>query len=118
MQNQNAALAPDELESISFGIIASSGQARSLAFDALKHARAHDFEKARALMGESKKMAVQAHQFQTELLTKEASGDHVELNVLLVHAQDHLMTSMLAEELIEEIIYLHEEKADKIVEAS
>ena len=38
---------------------------------------------------------------------------HTNVNILLVHSQDHLMTSMLAQELIKELIYLHETKADK-----
>ena len=37
----------------------------------------------------------------------------MKVTLLLVHAQDHLMTSMLAQELIEELIDLHEKKADK-----
>lgn len=38
------------------------------------------------------------------------NGEHTEVNVLLVHAQDHLMTSMLALELIKEMIQLYEER--------
>ena len=35
-----------------------------------------------------------AHAFQTKLITEEASGNSVEVNVLLIHAQDHLMNAM------------------------
>lgn len=35
------------------------------------------------------------------------------MGILLVHAQDHLMTSMLAIELIQELIVLHRDKADR-----
>ena len=44
---------------------------------------------------------------------KEANGDHTPVDVMLVHAQDHLMTAMLAQELIEELVYLHKEKVDR-----
>ena len=37
----------------------------------------------------------------------------MEVDVLLVHAQDHLMTSMLAQELIADFINLYETKQDK-----
>ena len=47
------------------------------------------------------------------LLTDEGNGEGPQVNLLLVHAQDHLMTSMLAQELIAELIELHEKKADK-----
>ena len=46
---------------------------------------------------------------QTQLLSKEASGDHPVVDVMLVHAQDHLMTSMLAQELVEEIVNVYRE---------
>lgn len=98
---------------ISFGIVASAGEARSLAFEALKAAKAHDFDRAEELLEQSEKASLGAHKQQTELLSREASGDHTPVDVLLVHAQDHLMTSMLAQELIRELVYLHREKQDK-----
>lgn len=100
-------------EEISFEIIASSGSARSLAFEALKAAKEHDFEKADELMEQSKAASLEAHHRQTELLVQEAGGNHLPVDVILVHAQDHLMTSMLAQELIAEIIELHRCKADR-----
>lgn len=100
-------------EMISFGIVASAGAARSLAFEALKAAKKHDFDRADDLMKQSEEAALGAHHQQTALLSKEASGDHTPVDVLLVHAQDHLMTAMLAQELIKEIIYLHKEKVDR-----
>jgi PTS system cellobiose-specific IIA component len=103
-------------EEISFEIIASAGQARSLAFEALQYARSNDFTKARELIEESKNEILVAHKCQTRLLTQEASGNHVDVDVLLVHAQDHLMTAQLARELIEEIINLYEIKADKEID--
>ena len=64
-------------------------------------------------MESAEKSSLKAHQAQTSLLVSEANGNAVNLNVLLVHAQDHLMTSMLALELIQELIVLHETKEDK-----
>ena len=58
-------------------------------------------------------MLGEAHRRQTELLSKEASGSHTPVDVLLVHAQDHLMTSILAQELIAEIVALHK-KVDSL----
>ena len=104
--------APGSSEEVSFEIIASAGQARSLAFEALGYARDNNFVKARELIEESKKESLLAHRCQTRLLTQEASGDHVD-----VDAQDHLMTAQLARELIEEIINLYEIKADKEIDS-
>ena len=38
------------------------------------------------------------------MLGKEASGSETNVNLIMVHAQDHLMTAMLARELIGELV--------------
>lgn len=100
-------------ELVSFALIAKAGEARSKAFAALEAAKKGDFDAADALMKESSASALEAHRAQTDLLVKEANGDHTPVDVLLVHAQDHLMTSMLARELISEIIEMRREVAGK-----
>ncbi len=102
----------DEFEQIPFQLIANAGAARSLAFEALNAAKKGDFDKADELMTQSKEAALAAHQTQTDLLSAEAQaqedgGEHLPVDVLLVHAQDHLMTAMLAQELVSEIIDLY-----------
>lgn len=110
-------LSPEEQqEMILFGIVASAGTARSLAFEALKAAKEGDYDKADDLMKQSEEASLEAHHQQTALLSKEASGEHTPVDVLLVHAQDHLMTSMLAQELIKELIELYRCKEDKVEE--
>ena len=95
------------IETISMELIAYSGDARSFAFGALEAAKEGDFEEAEKLLKKSDEAANLAHKVQTELLFNEANGNSIEMNVLLVHAQDHLMTSMLAEELLKELILLY-----------
>ena len=94
-------------EEIAMTLIAHSGDARTLAFRALQAAKNHNFEEAQQLMDESEKASVEAHKAQTDLLVAEANGEKLEVNVLLVHSQDHLMTSMLAQELIGEMIQIY-----------
>ena len=50
---------------------------------------------------------IKAHEMQFELISKEADGESIQVGLLMVHAQDHLMTSILARELIEEMIELY-----------
>lgn len=100
----------NENDMVSMTLIANSGDARSMAFGALEAAKAGNFEEADELLKKSDEAATLAHKAQTELLFKEANGDHTDVNVLLVHAQDHLMTSMLASELIKEIILLYKKQ--------
>ena len=104
------AMTPDELIDTSMMLIVHSGDARAAAFHALQEAKAGNYEEAKKLMAESQEKALEAHHIQTGLLTDEGNP---QVNLLLVHAQDHLMTSMLAQELIAELIELHEKKADK-----
>lgn len=98
-----------DTEVIAMNLIAHSGDARTMAFQALQAAKKLDFEEADRLMQESKEAAIEAHNAQTELLVAEANGEKPEINVLLVHSQDHLMTSMLAQELIGEMVQMYKE---------
>jgi PTS system cellobiose-specific IIA component len=43
------------------------------------------------------------------MIQKEASGEKLELSLLLMHAEDHLMTAILAKDLIEEMIEIYRE---------
>lgn len=97
-------------EMVAFNIIANAGDARSFAFGALQAAKEGKFDEAEELLKKSDEAATLAHKAQTELLFKEANGDKTPVDVMLVHAQDHLMTSMLASELIKEIIALYKNK--------
>ncbi|WP_019893257.1 PTS lactose/cellobiose transporter subunit IIA [Allobaculum stercoricanis] len=94
-------------EMIAMTLIAHSGDARSLAFQALQAAKQNNFEEADRLMKESQEASTKAHQGQTDLLVAEANGEKPEINVLLIHSQDHLMTSMLAQEMVAEMIELY-----------
>ena len=98
-------------EMVSFQLVAAAGEARSLAFEALEKAKAGDFDAAAKLMKQSKDAGIKAHHIQT--LSTEAAGEHLSVDVLLVHAQDHLMCSMLAQELVQELICLYERTATK-----
>ena len=101
-------------EMVSFQLVAAAGEARSLAFEALEKAKSGGiFDAAAKLMKQSKDAGIKAHHIQTQLLSTEAAGEHLSVDVLLVHAQDHLMCSMLAQELVQELICLYECAATK-----
>ena len=87
-----------------FQLILKAGNAKSAAMMAVEAAREGDYEKADSLLADCDREMHEAHDLQFEMIQKEAAGDHVELNIVLVHAQDHIMTSMLARELIAELI--------------
>lgn len=98
----------NDLEEVVMGLIINSGQARSLAYGALKIAKTGGFEKAWELMAQSREALNQAHLVQTKLIEGDQGEGKTKVSLVLVHAQDHLMTSMLARELVTELIELHE----------
>ena len=55
-----------------------------------------------------------AHRIQTDLIQEEARGNHTEISLLLVHAQDHLMNAITVKELAEEFITLHKRVEEKV----
>lgn len=97
-------------EMISFEIIAHAGDARSFAFQALEAAKEGKFDEADELLKKSDEAATLAHKAQTDLLFDEMNGKPAPVSVLLVHSQDHLMTSMLASELIKEMVLMYKNK--------
>lgn len=99
-------------EEIIFQLISYAGDAKSSAFKALEYVNDKDYAKAEEEMENSKKELTKAHNLQTELLQKEAAGENSNVSLLMVHAQDHLMTAMLAKDLIEKIIFLQNEIND------
>lgn len=97
-----------EMEEVILGLIMNSGESRGMAFEALRSAREGDFQKSKELLKQADEKSIESHITQTDLIQKEAQGESTPVSLLMVHAQDHLMNSILAKELINEIIYLHE----------
>ena len=106
-----------EYEQDIVSIISSSGESKAKAFEALKYAKLGDFNKARVLLIESREIDLSAHRLQTELIQKEfdETSTKTPITLLMVHAQDHYMTSQLARDLIEYLIDIFEtqEKGSK-----
>lgn len=97
-----------DLEEAVMEIIVNAGQSRSLCFEALQAARSGEFTQAQALLQEADGFSRQAHQMQTKLIEQDAGEGRQPMTLIMVHAQDHLMTSLLARELTEEIIHLYQ----------
>lgn len=90
------------------GLIANGGNAKSLAFEAIRLAKKGDIEGAREKLKESDKSLLEAHNSQTGMLTKEAQGDHMHVTLLVVHSQDHLMNAITFRDLAGEMVDLYE----------
>ncbi|MBS4750356.1 PTS lactose transporter subunit IIA [Granulicatella sp. zg-ZJ] len=92
---------------LGFEIVAYAGDARSALLDALSKAKEGHFEEAQELIAEAQENIKNAHKTQTDMLAKEASGDDIEMSFIMIHGQDHLMTTLLLKDLVEHIIYLY-----------
>ncbi|KUO71495.1 MAG: hypothetical protein APF77_14950 [Clostridia bacterium BRH_c25] len=93
-----------EIEKIAFTVILHAGNAKSEAYKALAEAKQGRFENIEMYLKNAKRELNEVHGVQTELLTAEANGENVNLPIILVHAQDHLMTAMSEINLVEELI--------------
>lgn len=100
----------EKLEEISMIIIANSGAARSNAFQALDEAKHGKFNEAEELLNSAEDYLQLAHESHRELLKMDSKGEVEKISVLLAHAQDHLMSSTLAKELMKELIILYKYK--------
>lgn len=92
-----------------FEIIVHGGNARAMLYDALEKTRAGEHEEAEDLLKQSKKEMNLAHNVQTKLVQDEINGKDVKVSLLLIHAQDQLMTTMAEETLIKQMIEMQKE---------
>lgn len=97
----------EEVQQLSFMIILHAGMLVRLQWRRFL-AKEFDFEGARAKIAEADQEFLLAHKEQTSLLQKEASGERTEFSVILIHAQDHLMTAMTVKDLANEMIEMYE----------
>ena len=86
------------------GLIIYGGNAKSLSMEAIYAAKEGNFDVAEEKLSDADDALGNAHKSQTNLLTQEASGDSVEISLLLVHGQDHLMNAITFKDLAQEII--------------
>lgn len=96
-------------ETVMMNLIIYAGEARAFAIEALREVRNKNFELAKEKLTLSEEKAHEAHNFQTQLIVKETSGEGAPMSLLMVHAQDHVMTALTLRELVAELIPIFEE---------
>ena len=97
----------EEITLLGFEIVAYAGDARSKFLEALKAAQDGDYAKAEELIAAGSECLNDAHKAQTSLLQKEALGEDLAFSVTLMHGQDHLMTTILLQDLMKHMIELY-----------
>lgn len=99
----------DEKQVESFTLILHSGNAKSSAMEAIRAANQKDYELAEKKLQEASEELTIAHQMQTNLLTKMSRGEEVKVDILMVHAQDHLSSAILVNDLAKQLIAMEKE---------
>lgn len=97
-----------EQEMVVMEIICNAGEARSLSYQALKLAREKKFLQAQESLELAKSCLDKAHLIQTQLIEADEGEGKVPMTLVMVHAQDHLMTTILAHEMATEMLALHQ----------
>lgn len=92
---------------VAFQLIAQAGDAKSEAMRAVKAAREGSFEEAETLLKSASEKNGQAHNLQFDMVQQEVSGSPVDVNIILVHAQDHLTMAQMMCEMAEEMIEVY-----------
>ncbi len=85
-------------------LILYGGDGKSSAMEAVWAAKEGDFAKAEEKLKAAQQSLTLAHHAQTEMLAKEAEGNPMEISLLMVHGQDHLMTGMMFLDLAKELV--------------
>ena len=102
----------ENLENIAFTIILHAGESKNYSFQAMQAARKNKMADAEDYLKKATNELKEAHQAQTDLLVDEANGNSVKINVIFVHAQDHLAMAIFAKEMALEYIdgfkFIHE----------
>lgn len=90
-----------------FQIILHAGNSKSKSMMALQKAASGEIEEAERLICEADADLIEAHHVQTDLIMAEASGIKAEVNIIMVHAQDHLSMATVMKDVASEMIRLY-----------
>lgn len=99
----------DDLQVVAFEIILHSGDARTIVHEGLNLMNEGKFEEAEKKMEDANNELLEAHKSQTKLLQDYANGDEITMEVIMVHAQDHLMTTMTLREMAIEFLKMYKQ---------
>lgn len=98
----------DQLYETAFGLILAAGNSKSNSMMAIAAAREFRFEDAAQYIENAKDEMVAAHQIQTDLIHGEAQGTKCDLNIIMVHAQDHLSMALMTLDNASEMLKLYQ----------
>lgn len=97
------------MELIAFEIISNVGMAKSLAIEALRDVRMGNYEDGSKKIEESSEYLIKGHHAHTELIQKEAAGEKLDFSLIIMHAEDQMMSAETIKTLVEEIMLMYKD---------
>src|SRR5699024_6630469 len=97
----------DGITEIAFQIILHAGNGNASAMEVIQEAKEGNYQEADQMIDKAVEELSKAHGLQTKLIQDEASGHENQINIVLIHSQDYLMTAMTVRDLAVEIIELY-----------
>ncbi|WP_214805347.1 MULTISPECIES: PTS lactose/cellobiose transporter subunit IIA [unclassified Exiguobacterium] len=98
------------MEQVAFMMILHSGNARSTIREAIEVYKEESFEAFERLLTDAREQLKEAHQIHFGQVQKEASGEPTTLSLLLLHAEDHLMSTQTMLDLTSGLVEMMEHK--------
>ncbi len=95
-------------EQMAFTLILHSGNARSLAHEALDLLKADQQSEANDKLKEARQELVEAQKMHARFLRDMACGENIPIDLLLVHAEDHVCSSQTCLEMAEEVAFMYQ----------
>ncbi|MDR0639420.1 MAG: PTS lactose/cellobiose transporter subunit IIA [Spirochaetaceae bacterium] len=97
-----------DFEEQAMRLIVNAGNAKSAAMNAVAQAKQGNWDGMRAALAESDAAMTSAHKEQTDILQRSFDEPEKGTEMLMVHAQDHLMTAITVIDLAREFCELYE----------
>ena len=94
----------NELELVAFEIISNVGMGKSLAMEAIREGRQGNYELAEQKLEEAKQFLLQGHHAHAGLIQKEAAGEKLEFSLIIMHAEDQLISAETIKDIAIELI--------------
>ncbi len=95
------------IELLCFQMISLNGSARSCYVEAVTAAKKGDYEAAEQLLKEGDDLFIEGHKVHAKLIQEEAQLNAIPISLLLIHAEDQMMSAELFKIIAIEIIDLH-----------
>ena len=94
----------------SMQLILHSGTGRSMVIEAVRDMlKDGNVQAAKDKIADAGKEIGEAHDIQTAMMSAECDGQPVEKSILLIHAQDHFMSSLAVRDMAQLMVEMYEQ---------